>query len=120
MTWFMDLDRALELARQHHADQLDQAGRPHFGHVCRVVKRVNTPDEKLAAAMHDLLEDTDLTAHDLLLAGAPPEVVEAVVALTRSPGDAPPPRVLVRHHGGRPPRPSSSERDVRELASLSP
>jgi (p)ppGpp synthase/HD superfamily hydrolase len=84
----MELDRALDLARQHHAGQYDKAGRPYFGHVCRVVERVKTPDEKLAAAMHDLLEDTDLTANDLLLAGASPAVVEAVVALTRAPGES--------------------------------
>lgn len=83
----MDLDGALDLARQHHAGQFDQAGRPYFGHVCRVVERVDAPYEKLTAAMHDLLEDTELIADDLLLAGAPPEVVDAVVALTRSPGE---------------------------------
>lgn len=37
--------------------------------------------------MHGLLEDTDLTADDLLLAGAPATVVEAVVALTRAQGE---------------------------------
>lgn len=83
----MELEEALELARTHHEGQVDQAGLPYFGHVSRVVARVTTPDEKLAAAMHDLLEDTDLTAGDLLRAGAPPTVVEAVVALTRQPGE---------------------------------
>jgi hypothetical protein len=29
------------------------------------VERVNSPEEKLAAAMHDLLEDTSLTAENL-------------------------------------------------------
>lgn len=54
----MDLEQALALAAQHHEGQTDQAGRPYMGHIRRVVDAVDTPDEKLAAALHDLLEDT--------------------------------------------------------------
>ena len=84
----MDLDEAIALAETHHAGQTDQAGEPYMGHVLRVVASVATPEEKLAAALHDLLEDTPLTSDDLLAAGCPPEVVKAVVALTRSGGEA--------------------------------
>ena len=75
----MDLDQALELAELHHSGQVDRAGRPYIGHIRRVVGAVDTPEEKLAAALHDLLEDTPVTAADLL----PPEIVRVVEALTR-------------------------------------
>lgn len=83
----MDLEQALALAAQHHAGQTDQAGYPYMAHVRRVVDSVNGPDEKLAGALHDLLEDTPATADDLLSAGCPPRVVEAVEALTRRPAE---------------------------------
>jgi hypothetical protein len=54
-----------------------------MGHVLRVVDAVTTDDEKLAAALHDLLEDTILTSTDLLAAGCPPRIIAAVEALTR-------------------------------------
>lgn len=79
----MDVEQALALAAQHHEGQTDQAGRPYIGHIERVVDSVDTPDEKLAAALHDLLEDTSVTADDLLSAGCPARVVTAVEALTR-------------------------------------
>jgi hypothetical protein len=68
----MDLDEALELAELHHSGQVDKAGRPYIGHISRVVDAVDTPEEKLAAALHDLLEDTDMTAADLLTRAARP------------------------------------------------
>jgi len=83
----LNLDQALQLAAQHHEGQTDQAGRPYMGHIHRVVAAVTTPDEKLAAALHDLLEDTEVTADYLLAAGCPPRVVEAVEALTRRTGE---------------------------------
>ena len=79
----MNLDQALELAELHHGPQTDKAGKPYIGHIHRVVDAVNTHDEKLAAALHDLLEDTDVTASDLLAEGCPPDIVRVVEALTR-------------------------------------
>lgn len=78
----MDLDQALKLAELHHSGQVDKAGQPYIGHIRRVVGAVDTSEEKLAAALHDLLEDTPVTAADLLAKGCTPEIVRAV-ALTR-------------------------------------
>lgn len=79
----VNLDQALELAEVHHASQTDKAGKLYIDHIHRVVDAVHTPEEKLAAALHDLLEDTELTASDLLAEGCPPEIVRVVQALTR-------------------------------------
>jgi len=58
-----------------------------MAHVRRVVDSVDGPDEKIAGALHDLLEDTPVTADDLRSAGCAPRVVSAVEALTRRPGE---------------------------------
>jgi (p)ppGpp synthase/HD superfamily hydrolase len=47
------------------------------------VNAVDTPEEKLAAVLHDLVEDTPVTAADLLTQGCTPEIVRVVEALTR-------------------------------------
>ena len=78
----MDLDQALELAELHHSGQVDKAGQPYIGHIRRVVCAVDAPEEKLAAALHDLLENTPVTAADLLTKGCTPEIVRVVEALT--------------------------------------
>ncbi|HXR22661.1 MAG TPA: hypothetical protein VN786_08905, partial [Acidimicrobiales bacterium] len=71
----------------HHGTQVDKAGNPYMGHIRRVVDAVSTPEKKLAAALHDLLEDTDVTAGELVARGCRPEVVRAVEALTCQDGE---------------------------------
>ena len=46
-----------------------------------------TIEEKTVAMMHDLLEDTDITAEDLRKEGFSDEVVAAVVCLTKIEGE---------------------------------
>lgn len=46
-------------------------------------------DAVVAAWLHDVIEDTDVTAADLLARGLPHRAVEAVMALTRTPHVAP-------------------------------
>ena len=79
----MTLEEAVALARRFHQGMVDKAGEPYIGHPMRVMARVSGHQEKIAAVLHDLLEDTDLSSTDLLAAGCPPRVVEAVEALTR-------------------------------------
>jgi (p)ppGpp synthase/HD superfamily hydrolase len=50
---------------------------------------------KMAAVLHDVIEDTPVTADDLVAAGCPDEVVAAVVALSKSP-DEPSEQYLAR------------------------
>jgi hypothetical protein len=83
----MRVEQAIELATRFHEGAVDKAGRPYIGHILRVVDAVNTHEEKLAAAMHDLLEDTPLTSRHLSCAGSPPDTTLAVEALTRVPGE---------------------------------
>ena len=80
--------RAVQIAKIAHDGQLDRAGRPYIFHPVRVMRRVNSEFEKMAALLHDVVEDSNVTLDDLKREGFPPEVVAAVAALTKLPGES--------------------------------
>ena len=69
-----------------HAGQTDRAGVPYITHPLRVMEACNTTEEKIAAVLHDVVEDTSVTLDDLAKQ-FPPEIVEAVRCLTHLPED---------------------------------
>jgi len=79
---------ARRLAAHHHDGQVDKAGQPYLGHIERVAERVGhlEPEVVATALLHDILEDTDVTADDLAAAGIPAAVIDAVVLLTKTGG----------------------------------
>lgn len=89
----MDLvTRAREIATAAHRGQLDKAGAPYIGHPERVAAHAAAAggDERVLAAawLHDVVEDTATTPDELRVAGFPEEVVAAVVAVTKVPGES--------------------------------
>ncbi|HEV7651288.1 MAG TPA: HD domain-containing protein [Actinophytocola sp.] len=82
------LDDAIQLARRAHEGQLDKSGRPYIAHPLRVMGRLKDEHERMAAVLHDVVEDTDVTLDDLTAVGCPPDVLEAVAALSKRPGEA--------------------------------
>jgi GTP diphosphokinase / guanosine-3',5'-bis(diphosphate) 3'-diphosphatase len=82
------LEHAIELAARSHAGQLDKAGQPYILHPLRLMLAVHTPHERMAAILHDVVEDTPITLEDLIREGFPPEVITAVQALTKQPGES--------------------------------
>ena len=74
---------ALEIAKTAHAGQTDKAGLDYILHPLQVAAEVTTDEEKAVALLHDIIEDTDVTASELLAKGLPDNVVEAVEALTK-------------------------------------
>ncbi|WP_341953378.1 hypothetical protein [Salinibacterium sp. TMP30] len=77
---------AVGIASIAHRGQTDKLGYDYIDHPARVAESfdwLNQPVEHCAAWLHDVIEDTDITATDLLKAGILPEIVEAVVLLTR-------------------------------------
>lgn len=77
------LERAIALAAQAHAGQTDKAGQPYILHVLRVLMRVETNDERMVAAMHDMVEDCGWTAEKLRDEGFSESVVAGVLSVTR-------------------------------------
>lgn len=83
---------ACRLATVAHEGQVDKAGKPYIGHPGRVadaVGRAGGAVEAVAAAwLHDVVEDTWVTAEFLVQAGFPAAVVSAVEAVTKRPDEA--------------------------------
>jgi (p)ppGpp synthase/HD superfamily hydrolase len=82
------LERAIALAATAHAGQVDKAGQPYILHPLRVMLRVVSEHERIAAVLHDVVEDTSVTLQVLVEEGFAPEVVAAVEALTKRPGES--------------------------------
>ena len=59
------LDRAIELAKQHHEGQTDKTGNPYIEHPLRVMNQVESEEEKIVAILHDIVEDTDISLDEL-------------------------------------------------------
>lgn len=76
---------AVALARRAHDGQLDKGGKPYIAHPLRVMAAVDGDAAKMAAVLHDVIEDTEVSAADLRRAGCPERVVVAVVALSKGP-----------------------------------
>lgn len=76
---------ALAIATSAHEGQKDRQGLPYITHPSRVAERLEGADEQAVAYLHDVLEDTSLTAEDLLERGLPRNVVSCVTLLTRTP-----------------------------------
>ena len=86
----MSLSKAVELAGRYHgglnperAEQLEKNGNPYLLHALRVMLSLETPEERMAGVLHDVIEDTDGEATDLRAAGIPDAVITAVELLTR-------------------------------------
>ncbi|MGG0753865.1 HD domain-containing protein [Brevibacillus laterosporus] len=75
---------AVLLATKAHANQQDKGGQPYILHPLRVMMYMPSDEARAVAVLHDVLEDTDVTADDLREAGFPKEVVEAVMILTKN------------------------------------
>jgi guanosine-3',5'-bis(diphosphate) 3'-pyrophosphohydrolase len=82
------LERAIEIAAAAHAGQIDKAGHPYILHPLRVMLRVSTEHERMSAVLHDVVEDTPVTFEQLAREGFPQEVLLAIEALTKRPGES--------------------------------
>lgn len=80
------VDLALSIARQAHEGQLDKAGVDYIEHPIYVVSQVDTEEEKAVALLHDVIEDSSVTAEELLNAGLPETVVTAIQILSKKKG----------------------------------
>ena len=71
-----------------HRGKHDRSGAPYIDHPGRIAERFNPITETVEAAaawLHDVLEDTPITAQELFEAGVMPQIVEVVQLLTRTP-----------------------------------
>jgi GTP diphosphokinase / guanosine-3',5'-bis(diphosphate) 3'-diphosphatase len=81
------LERAVEIAAKAHAGQVDKAGAPYLLHPLRLMLKMRGPDARIAAVLHDVVEDTGLTFERLEAEGFSQEVLYAVRLLTHDPAE---------------------------------
>lgn len=82
-----DIDRAIFIASKQHAEQKDKSGKPYILHPLRVMMRLGehaSETERIAAVLHDVVEDTDMTIGDVW-AAFNEKVANLVSVLTRRP-----------------------------------
>lgn len=82
------LERAIALACVAHRGQQypSPEAEPYILHPLRVMLAVPGFRAQAVAVLHDVLEDTSLTVDEIRATGVSIDVIDAVVALTRSPG----------------------------------
>ena len=78
------IEKSLIIALRAYAGKTDKAGREYIHHPLRVMAKMKTDLEMSVALLHDVIEDSEITAADLLAEGIPVEVVEAVASLSRN------------------------------------
>ncbi|MFK7889556.1 MAG: HD domain-containing protein [Granulosicoccus sp.] len=81
------LEKAIEIAARHHAGQTDKAGKPYLLHPLRLMFAVRTEYERIAAVLHDVVEDTPVSLQDLENEGFHPDIIRAVDGLTKRAGE---------------------------------
>lgn len=82
------LERAIAIAAQAHAGKTDKAGAPYILHPLRVMLGVQDAPARIAAVLHDVVEDSTWTLDQLRAEGFAPDVVAAVDALTKRKGES--------------------------------
>lgn len=77
--------KAMQIAYRAHHGQVDKSGVPYLYHPIHLAEQMNDEVTVTAALLHDVLEDSPMTAEELCAAGISQQVVDAVVLLTRPP-----------------------------------
>jgi hypothetical protein len=86
------LERAIAIAAEAHAGQVDKGGAPYILHPLRVMLGVFTEEERIVAALHDVVEDCPSWPLSRLRAemgwSAEEPMLMALNALTRRKGES--------------------------------
>ncbi|MEJ7576205.1 MAG: HD domain-containing protein [Pyrinomonadaceae bacterium] len=83
MSKSVTLEDAIFIALQVHEGQKDKAGSSYILHPLRLMLRMKTEEEMMAAVLHDIIEDSSWTIEQLRDKGFPENVLAAVECLTR-------------------------------------
>lgn len=81
------LEKAIQLACNAHAGQLDKAGQPYILHPLRLMMKFSSEQEQIVAVLHDVVEDTAVSLQQLKSLGFSEDVIEAIDCLTKREGE---------------------------------
>ena len=81
---YTDLTKtAMRIAYDAHYGQVDRGKTPYIFHPMHVAESMKDEDSTVVAILHDILEDTPVSAELLRRKGIPERLVEAVETVTR-------------------------------------
>ena len=76
------IEKALIIAANAHTGQIQRNGEPYSLHPLRIMLQMETIPEKIAAILHDVIEDSDITLEMLQKEGFSDDVLKTVDLLT--------------------------------------
>lgn len=82
------IETALSIAVAAHRGQRDKAGKPYILHPLRLMHKCATETEMIVAVLHDVLEDTEITADQFEREGFGQDVIQALECLTKVKGES--------------------------------
>lgn len=74
--------KALKISFEAHKNQTDKSGMPYVYHPFHLAEQMDDENSVCVALLHDVVEDTDMTLADLIQAGFPEEVTDALALMT--------------------------------------
>ncbi len=77
------IEQSLAIALRAYAGKTDKAGHAYILHPLRLMAKMSNETEMSVALLHDVIEDSDITAAQLLTEGIPEQVVTAVLCLSK-------------------------------------
>lgn len=81
------LERAIQIAQEAHAGQVDKGGADYIGHPLRVMEMCETEEQKIVGVLHDVVEDSAWTFKMLEDEGFSVGIVESLKCLTKQSKD---------------------------------
>lgn len=81
------LEKAIHIAVEAHAGQVDKAGKAYILHPMRVMLSGRTDEEMICGILHDVIEDTPVSIDMLRMEGFSETVLEALDAISKHEGE---------------------------------
>ncbi len=82
-----NLEKAIKIAIEAHAGQVDKAGKTYVLHPLRLMVQMSSIEQQIVAVLHDVIEDSKYTFDDLEKEGFDEKIISALQALTKKNGE---------------------------------
>lgn len=76
---------ALKLCFEAHKEQFDKSGMPYVFHPFHLAEQMKDEETTVVALLHDVVEDTEITLHDLKALGFSERILDAISLMTHDP-----------------------------------
>jgi len=77
------LDKAIMIASEAHAGQLDKSGQRYILHPMRLMQKFVREEERIVAVLHDVVEDSNVSLNDLKTYGFAKSIIDAIDCLSK-------------------------------------